>query len=249
MFYTKKNTGKENRFSCFNPPEDLNLLINSRSSTENRLLSIQESINSENLELEVYFHIVAFVVVFFSNTSAQLNNYTYEKCEAILKNAEFDENLYDFCWQKLELEKFFPEANIQYIFLHQDDILRDLENKYSLTNLRFRFKIVKKKIESFNVFIQSDDIIQKIKMIFSLGGSFVGFYGLGMVVLPPARSFGGGNDFFNAPSTSRIISLDPPVRNTRAQANQEEFQLGKFQPQQVTSAITAQSIQPSYQET
>lgn len=115
-----------------------------------------------------------------------------------------------------------------------------------MTNLRFRFKIVKKKIESFNVFVQSDDIIQKIKMIFSLGGSFVGFYGLGMVVLPPARSFGGGNDFFNAPATSRTISLDPPVRNTRAQANQEE---DKFQPQQVTSAITAQSIQPSSQET
>ncbi len=124
MFYTKKKYWEREPFlCCFNPPEDLNLLINSRSSTENRLLSIQESINSENLELEVYFHIVAFVVVFFSNTSAQLNNYTYEKCEAILKNAEFDENLYDFCWQKLELEKFFPEADIQYIFLHQDDIL------------------------------------------------------------------------------------------------------------------------------
>lgn len=249
VLYQKKYWEREPLFSCFNPPEDFNLLINSRSSTENRLLSIQESINSENLELEVYFHIVAFVVVFFSNTSAQLNNYTYEKCEAILKNAEFDENLYDFCWQKLELENIFHEADIQYIFLHQDDILRDLENKYSSTNLRFRFRIVKKKIKSFNVFIQSDDIIQKIKTIFSLGGSFVGFYGLGMVVLPPARSFGLGNDFFNAPATSRTISLDPPVRNIRAQANQKEFQLDNSQAEQVISNPSLESIQFSPQDT
>lgn len=143
--YQKKYWEREPFSSCFEPPKDLSLLIDARSSTENRLLHIEECINSENLELEAYFHIVAFVVVFFSNTSSELNEYTYEKCEAILKNADFDENLYDFCWQKLELENVFHEADLEYIFLHQEDILRDLENKYSFTNLHFRFKIVKKK--------------------------------------------------------------------------------------------------------
>lgn len=84
-------------------------------------------LNDKNVNLQMNFSEISFVIVFLSNTS--LNYQNFPTLKVALENKDFQENFSKFSWLTVELTNLFTSLDVITLFLHQETLLKNLEKK------------------------------------------------------------------------------------------------------------------------